>query len=219
MQARSRHSWTWAQTLGMPHLGTPSIPTSSRYKSDWDRAAEGFNAFGALAAERGIKLYQHNHHAEYNFLLDAGPLDANGKPTASTGVRGLECFFTRVDPELVWFEMDVYWGYVAQHRYRTYTDAHGVARVDVFDPISTVAKRSHQFPLFHVKDGTRADNADGYTFAPAGTGAIPLREFLEQVGKTGYHHPNYEQDNAPGPGNQSLRDSQISYRNIAAWRG
>jgi sugar phosphate isomerase/epimerase len=211
-----------AETLGMPHLGTPSIPTGSRYKSDWARAADNFNKFGALAKARGIKLYQHNHHAEYNFLLDAGPLDTNGNPTASSGLRGLEYFFTLTDPRLVWFEMDIFWGYVAQHRYPTFTDKHGRVRTDIFDPIRTVRERSRRFPLFHVKDGVRNDNnPDGYDMVPAGTGVVPLKKLLDAIGDQGFRHPNYEQDNAPGgaaaPG-QSMQDAQISYTNIAGWR-
>lgn len=208
-----------AETLGMPYLGTPNIPTTSKYKSDWQRAADSFNAFGELAAKRGIRLYQHNHHAEYDFLLDAGPLDANGKPTRSTGLRALEYFFTLVDPKLVWFEMDIFWAYVAQHRYQTYTDPKGRVSTSIFDPIATVAKMPHRFPLFHVKDGVPADNADGFDMVPAGTGVIPLKKLLDRVGDKGFHHPNYEQDNAPGadPG-QSLRFSEISYENIASWR-
>jgi sugar phosphate isomerase/epimerase len=210
-----------AEILGMPHLGTPAIPTGSHYKADWQRAAEGFNAFGQRASARGIKLYQHNHHAEYDFLLDAGPLDANGNPTASSGLRGLEYFFTLVDPRFVWFEMDIYWGYVAQHRYQTYTDKRGVVRTDIFDPIRTVKKRSHRFPLFHVKDGVPAAVADGYTMVPAGTGVIPLRKLLNEIGDRDYRHPNYEQDNAPGDAAhpaQSLQFSQTSYTNMAGWR-
>jgi sugar phosphate isomerase/epimerase len=210
-----------AETLGMKHLGTASIPTNSRYKDDWKVAADNFNAFGAKAAARGIKLYQHNHHAEYNFLLDEGPLDANGRPTASSGLRALDYFFTLVDPKLVWFEMDIFWAYVARHRYQTYTDKRGKVRTDLFDPIRTVKKRSHRFPLFHVKDGVPADVPDGYTMVPAGTGAIPLHEFLDAIGDADYRHPNYEQDNAPGgtaaPG-QSLQFAQQSYTNIASWR-
>jgi sugar phosphate isomerase/epimerase len=211
-----------AETLGMPHLGTASIPTGSRYKSDWARAADNFNTFGRLARARKIKLYQHNHHAEYDFLLDAGAPDAKGNPTRSSGLRGLDYFFTLTEPELVWFEMDIYWGYVAQHRYQTYTDANGVVRTDIFDPIRAVQKRSHRFPLFHVKDGVPADNADGYTYTPVGTGVIPLQKLLEAVGEKGFRHPNYEQDNAPGGSaapNQSLQASQLSYTNIASWRG
>jgi sugar phosphate isomerase/epimerase len=211
-----------AATLGMPYLGTPSIPTGSRYKADWAKAADSFNKFGALAKAHGIKLYQHNHHAEYNFLLDTGPKDANGNPTASSGLRGLEYFFTLTDPRLVWFEMDIFWGYVAQHRYQTYTDKHGRTRTSIFDPIRAVSERSHRFPLFHVKDGVRNDNnPDGYDMVPAGTGVVPLQKFLDAIGDKAYRHPNYEQDNAPGgaaaPG-QSLEFSQTSYTNIAGWR-
>jgi sugar phosphate isomerase/epimerase len=210
-----------AGTLGLPHLGTASIPTGSRYKSDWARAADNFNTFGQLAKARGIKLYQHNHHAEYDFLLDAGPLDAKGNATRSSGLRALEYFFTLADPKLVWFEMDIYWGYVAQHRYQTYTDANGVVQTDIFDPIRAVKKRSQRFPLFHVKDGVPANNVDGYSMVPAGTGVIPLQKLLDAVGEKGFRHPNYEQDNAPGGSaapNQSLQASQLSYTNIASWR-
>jgi sugar phosphate isomerase/epimerase len=211
-----------AETLGMPHLGTAAIPTTSRFKSDWARAADNFNAFGALARARGIKLYQHNHHAEYDFLLDAGPKDANGNPTASSGLRGLEYFFTLADPRLVWFEMDIFWGYVAQHRYQTFTDKHGKVRTAIFDPIRAVQERSHRFPLFHVKDGVRNDSVpDGYTMVPAGTGVVPLQKLLDAIGDKRFRHPNYEQDNAPGGAalpNQSLEFSQTSYTNIAGWR-
>jgi sugar phosphate isomerase/epimerase len=211
-----------AETLGMPHLGTASIPTNSRFKSDWARAADNFNAFGELAKARGIKLYQHNHHAEYQFLLDAGPLDANGNPTASSGLRGLEYFFTLTDPRLVWFEMDIFWGYVAQHRYQTFTDKHGRVQTALFDPIKTVKQHSHRFPLFHVKDGVRNDTVpDGYTMVPAGTGDVPLQELLNAIGDRPFRHPNYEQDNAPGGAaapNQSLQFSQTSFTNIAGWR-
>jgi sugar phosphate isomerase/epimerase len=211
-----------AETLGMTHLGTASIPTGSRYKADWQRAADNFNRWGAQAAARGIKLYQHNHHAEYNFLLDAGPLDANGKPTASTGLRGLEYFFTITDPDLVWFEMDIYWGYVAQHRYQHYTDANGTVQTNIFDPLATVVPMAHRFPLFHVKDGVPSTNADGYDMVVAGTGVLPLQDFLNAVPQKGYHYPNYEQDNAPGDPvgapNQSLVDSRLSHDNIAGWR-
>jgi sugar phosphate isomerase/epimerase len=210
-----------AETLGMPYLGTPNIPTSSRYKSDWAAAAENFNAVGARARARGIKLYQHNHHAEYDFLLDAGPLDANGKPTASSGLRGLEYFFTLVDPRLIWFEMDIYWGYVARHRYQTYVDRRGITRTDLFDPIRTVQQHSKRFPLFHVKDGVPADVDDGFTMVPAGTGVVPLRQLLNAIGDREFRHPNYEQDNAPGgtanPG-QSMQFAQISFDNMSRWR-
>ncbi|MGH3387943.1 MAG: sugar phosphate isomerase/epimerase family protein [Actinomadura sp.] len=209
-----------AETLGLPYLGTASIPTDSRFKSDWERAADDFNRWGELARARGIRLYQHNHHAEYDFLLDAGPKDANGNPTASSGLRALDYFFTLVDPKLVWFEMDIFWGFVAQHRYRSFTDAKGRQRTSIYDPLETVLDRPHRFPLFHVKDGVRADNDDGFEMTTTGDGDMPLREFLNRIKlNKGFHHPNIEQDNAPGaaPG-QSLEFSRTSADNASDWR-
>src|SRR5439155_767424 len=85
------------------------------------------------------------------------------------------------------FEMDIFWGYVAQHRYQTFTDKHGRVRTAIFDPIRTVRERTHRFPLFHVKDGVPADNPDGYTMVPAGTGVVPLQELLDAIGDRGGH--------------------------------
>jgi hypothetical protein len=53
---------------------------------------------------------------------------ALGRPTRSSGIRKLEYFFGLADPELVWFEMDICWAYVAQFRWHTYTDPDGVVR-------------------------------------------------------------------------------------------
>jgi sugar phosphate isomerase/epimerase len=215
-----------AETLGMKRVGTGADPTGSSYKADWDTAAERWNTFGQMAAARGIMLYTHNHDAAYNFLLDSGPLDGLGRPTRSSGIRKLEYFFGISDPTYVFFEMDIYWAHVAQHRYRTYTDPHGVVETNVFDPIETVAERKKRFPLFHAKDGLRTGEApgtgSGYTMVPFGTGDIDFATFFREIGAKGWHLPNYEQDNAPGgsadPG-RSLRYAQLSYKNMAALRG
>jgi sugar phosphate isomerase/epimerase len=212
-----------AETLGLKFIGTGGDPTGSPYKADWDAAAERWNTLGQIAAARGLKLYTHNHDAAYNFLLDSGPLDDLGRPTRSSGIRRLEYFFPLADPDFVFFEMDIFWAYVARFRWHTYTNPDGVLTEDLFDPIATAAAMPHRFPLFHVKDGKSNPNVtNGYDMVPAGTGDVPLQELLETIGQKGYHHPNYEQDNAPGgaanPG-QSLLFSQISYENIASWRG
>ena len=110
-----------ASILGMRHYGTGGDPSSSRYKADWDVAAERWNALGRIARSRGLKLYTHNHDGVYNFLLDRGPLDAQGRPTRSSGLRMLEYGFKVLDPRYVFLEMDIFWAHVAQHRFRTYT--------------------------------------------------------------------------------------------------
>ncbi|MDH2428654.1 TIM barrel protein [Sphaerisporangium sp. TRM90804] len=212
-----------ANILGMDHMGTGNDPTNSAYKADWDVAADKWNALGAIARQAGIKLYTHNHDVAYSFLLDSGPLDEQGRPTRSSGIRRLEYFLKISDPRLVHLEMDIFWAYVAQYKHRTYTAPDGSTRTDVFDPLSVVRPNSKRFPLFHAKDGkSNPEAGNGYDMVPFGTGDIDYGRFFRRVGSKGHHNPMYEQDNAPGgtaaPA-QSLQYAELSYANMAALRG
>jgi sugar phosphate isomerase/epimerase len=208
-----------AETLGMKNIGTGSDPTNSAYQSDWDAAADLWNELGRQAKDRGMRLYTHNHDVAYSFLLDSGPLDANGRPTASSGVRRLEYFFAKTDPKYVFFEFDIYWGYVARFKHRTYTNSRGQVKTDLFDPILNVANRTKRFPLFHAKDGDRApEQTNGHVMTPLGEGDINFQQFFEVIGEPEFHHANWEQDTAPGgttnPG-QSIAFADVSYKNMS----
>ncbi|MEU1710369.1 sugar phosphate isomerase/epimerase family protein [Streptomyces sp. NPDC005706] len=210
-----------ANILGMAHVGTGGDPTSSSYKADWDVAADKWHALGALARREGLKLYTHNHDAAYGFLLDGGPLDAQGRPTRSSGIRKLEYFLSITDPKLVWLEMDIFWAHVAQYKFRTYTAHDGSTPTDIFDPAGLVERHDKRYPLFHAKDGVvNNTNGMGYDMVPFGTGVIDYTTFFSRVGHRNYHNPMVEQDNAPSgtkPG-QSLEHAAIGYRNLAALR-
>lgn len=208
-----------AEELGMRNIGTGSDPTNSPYPADWDAAADRWNELGARARERGLRLYTHNHDAAYSFLLDSGPLDANGRPTRSSGTRRLEYFFERTDPRFVFFEMDVFWAYVARFKHHTYTDRNGHQQTDLFDPILTVAPRTTRFPLFHAKDGNKNPAVgNGYDMVPLGEGDINFQQFFQTIGEQNFHHANWEQDTAPGgaanPG-QSMSFADLSYTNMS----
>ncbi|WP_182880054.1 MULTISPECIES: sugar phosphate isomerase/epimerase family protein [unclassified Microbispora] len=212
-----------ANILGMKHVGTGNDPTSSAYKADWDVAAEKWNALGQIATEAGLKLYTHNHDVAYSFLLDSGPLDAQGRPTRSSGIRRLEYFLQNTDPKHVWLEMDIFWAYVAQYKHKAYTAPDGSAQTQIFNPLGVVQGQTMRFPLFHAKDGKiNTGTANGYDMVPFGTGDIDYKSFFSEMGAKGYHNPMYEQDNAPGgtanPG-QSLQYAALSYNNISKLRG
>ncbi|GGV35374.1 hypothetical protein GCM10010277_21130 [Streptomyces longisporoflavus] len=210
-----------ANILGMDHMGTGGDPTNSSYKADWDVAADKWNAMGAIARKAGIKLYTHNHDAAYGFLLDGGPLDAQGRPTRSSGIRKLEYFLKATDPRSVWLEMDIYWAHVAQYKFHTYTAHDGSQRKKVFDPAGLVSRDNKRFPLFHAKDGTRNDTSgQGYDMVAFGEGVIDYRTFFSRVGEKNYHNPMVEQDNAPSAtdAGQSLKLAKIGYDNLAALR-
>jgi sugar phosphate isomerase/epimerase len=208
-----------AQTLGMKHIGTGADPTNSNYKADWDAAADLWNELGARARKRGLRLYTHNHDAAYNFLLDSGPKDEQGRPTRSSGTRKLEYFMARTDPRAVFFEMDIYWAYVARYRHTRYVSTSGKERTSIFDPIKTVYHRSGRFPLFHAKDGNRdTSQTNGYVMTPFGEGDLNFTQFFEVIGDKHRRHANWEQDTAPGGAllpAQSLELAALSYQNMS----
>jgi sugar phosphate isomerase/epimerase len=210
-----------ANILGMDHMGTGGDPTGSSYRADWDVAADKWHQLGEIARRAGLKLYTHNHDAAYGFLLDGGPLDAQGRPTRSSGIRKLEYFLSITDPKLIWLEMDIYWAHVAQYKFHTYTAHDGSTREKVFDPAGLVTRHNKRYPLFHAKDGVvNTTNGQGYDMVPFGTGVIDYTTFFSRVGERNYHNPMVEQDNAPSstdPG-QSLEHARIGYDNLAALR-
>ncbi|MGW6456725.1 sugar phosphate isomerase/epimerase family protein [Streptomyces sp. NPDC055078] len=210
-----------ANILGMGHMGTGGDPTWGATQAEWDVAADKWNALGAIARRAGIKLYTHNHDGAYDFLLDRGPLDAQGRPTRSSGIRRLEYFLRRTDPRNVWLEMDIYWAHVARYKFHTYTDEEGRKRTSVFDPARLVDRHNKRYPLFHAKDGViNTSSGQGYDMVPFGTGDIDYERFFSRVGERNYHNPMVEQDNAPSgtvPG-QSLEYAKTGYDNLAALR-
>ncbi|SFR89066.1 Sugar phosphate isomerase/epimerase [Microbacterium sp. cf046] len=214
-----------ANILGFGHIGTGNDPTSSNYLSDWQAAAERWNILGARAATHGLKLYTHNHDAAYNFLLDSGPVDLQGRPTRSSGIRKLEWFLANTDPNSVYLEMDVYWAHVAQYRFPTYTATDGSVVSRPFDPAGLVALQTQRFPLFHAKDGASVPGSQaGYTIVPFGQGNIDYTTFFQRIGAKGMHNSMYEQDNAasvPAPASAalSMQNAATSYQGLAALRG
>ncbi|MFI5628948.1 sugar phosphate isomerase/epimerase family protein [Streptomyces sp. NPDC051664] len=210
-----------ANILGMDHMGTGGDPTGSAYRADWDVAADKWNSLGQIAHRAGIKLYTHNHDAAYGFLLDGGPLDAQGRPTRSSGIRKLEYFLKVTDPKTVWLEMDIFWAHVAQYKFHTYTAHDGSQRENIFDPAALVRSHNKRYPLFHAKDGVvNTTSGDGYDMVPFGTGVIDYRTFFRRVGEANYRNPMVEQDNAPSSTDlaQSLKHARIGYDNLAALR-
>ena len=216
-----------AAILGQRFIGTGGDPTGSNFKADWDAAVVRWATLGEIAeTEFGLGLYNHNHDAAYNFLLDSGPLDSLGRPTRSSGVRKDEYFVSEVKKARapVYMEMDVYWAHVAQHRFRTYTNPDGQVVEKIFDPAGLVAQYPNQFRLFHAKDGARTADppgvGSGYVFVPFGTGNIDYKTFFDRLGgKPRLRYPMWEQDNAPGGSanpDQSLQFAEVSYNNMAA---
>ena len=190
-----------AETLGMSAVGTASAPTGNRTIAGYQAAAAEFNAWGAAAAARGIKLYQHNHTIEFSFATD--------RPD----VRLYDLFLELTDPRYVFLEMDILWAYGGARKYPG------------FRPVDYVNAHPHRYPLFHVKDGVPLPDpqqGNSYLDVEFGAGVIPFAEFFTELDGGGRFTYLWEQDSGPNaqpnpPG--SLGAAERSYQRMVDLRG
>lgn len=191
-----------AHVLGTPHLGQGG-PIAGGYggpvaKAQWTAAIDEWNAMGAKAKAAGIKLYSHNHAQEWGF-------------TSDTNERVYDLLWDGFDPDLVFFEMDVYWAHVGRHLYPG------------FEPIDYIRRDPRRFPILHLKDGKlNPSSANGYDIVEFGAGNIDYGAFLSSLRDRGQRYGVFEQDNAstvPTDPGDSLANADRSYARIAALRG
>ncbi|NND32635.1 MAG: sugar phosphate isomerase/epimerase [Saprospiraceae bacterium] len=169
-----------AHILGHQYVILPAIPDDRRQSlDDYSRIAETFNQIGENAKKAGIKFTYHNHG--YGI-----------KPWGE--VSPLEIIFNETDPELVFFEMDIYW-----------TAAGGA------DPVSWLRKYGSRYRLLHIKDmkprkefsGDGNDAPQWIELFPfmtsAGDGDLGVEEIVETAQSTGVEHFIVEQDMVVNP--------------------
>jgi len=164
-----------AKEIGLPYIGTASSP-GARYGETVDgykRAAEDFNRFGAAARALGMRFYQHNHSGEF---------------AIENGTRLYDVILAETDPDLVFFELDLFWAYVGQDRFPG------------FKPTDYLWNHPLRFPLLHVKDGIETDTGPffGWIMTDVGDGDVPLEEVLQGL-NPGLHHFIVERDTAVDP--------------------
>ncbi|GLU47991.1 sugar phosphate isomerase/epimerase family protein [Nocardiopsis ansamitocini] len=190
-----------AEILGLKHVGTANAPTNVNTVAGYKAAADEFNVFGAAAASRGIKFYQHNHAGEFGFATD------------QPSVRLYDVFLENTDPNTVFLEMDIYWAFAGKHLYPG------------FEPVDYVNANPRRYPLFHVKDGkTNNANSNGYDIIEFGAGDLPFQKFFSSLRTRGAHHGIWEQDNAgstavPPHPVDSIGNAERSYDAIYRLRG
>jgi sugar phosphate isomerase/epimerase len=196
-----------AAEIRMPYIGTASSP-GQRYGETvegYRRAAEDFNRYGAAAREYGLRFYQHNHSGEF---------------AIENGTRLYDVILEETDPELVFFELDIFWAYVGQSRFPG------------FRPHEYPWLQPERFPLFHVKDGIDFSGADATVPRPPGPSSFDW--FMTDVGDgdiafepffagldTDDHHFIAERDTAPDPVANpagSFSTAQRSYEYLSALR-
>lgn len=168
-EARLDEALAEAVALGCNYVVVPFLPPDRRDQKHAAEIAALLNMSGAAAKQAGLVLAYHNHDFEY-------------RPLAG-GVGGETLFdylIANTDPDLVAFELDVFW-----------------TRVAGVDPVTELQRLSGRVPLLHLKDYTGKTTAE--SAAPVGAGTLPWSEIVNAANAAGVVWGIVEQDYPKDP--------------------
>lgn len=148
-----------ARTIGHRWLTVPSLPGNLRSRSGYSEAADILNHAGEKARAAGLGVAYHNHDMEFTPVEGEVPFDI---------------LLAGTDPELVSFEMDLYWISKAGR-----------------DPLEYLNGHPGRFPMVHVKD---MDATEQRGMADPGKGIIDFPAIRAVREKAGIRHWFVEHD-------------------------
>lgn len=170
-----------ANIIGQKYILSPAFrgQTPDEYKA----AAELYNSFGEKCKAGGIQYGYHTHNGEF---------------AVHDGVSLFDILVNETDPELLCFELDLFWA--------------AVAGVDV---VKLVKQYPGRVKLLHIKDMDKPLPEPYRTFDPAegmdrlmelmgkqtivGEGSIDFKSIIGQVDESGIEHLLIESDFPPEP--------------------
>lgn len=151
-----------AGEIGMKYLIAPWIGPQESIDA-YKRMADRFNAAGEVCKRNGLRFAYHNH--DYTFVEQEGQIPQR-------------VLMDNTDPELVDFELDMYWVVVAGA-----------------DPQEYLSTYSNRFKLGHVKDRrTDATAEETHASAVLGTGLIDYQPILATAREHGMEYFFVEQE-------------------------
>ncbi|WP_327127845.1 sugar phosphate isomerase/epimerase family protein [Streptomyces sp. NBC_01727] len=150
-------------TLGGKWIVVPSLPGSLHSPAGYREVAREFNKAGLAARESGLKLLYHNHGTDHQVV---------------DGVSLYDILLAETDPELVGFELDLYWA------------ANGGASA----PGELFVRHPRRFPALHVKD--MAPDGD---FADVGSGVLDFAAMFDTARQGGVKQWLVEHDSPADP--------------------
>lgn len=151
-----------ADVMGHKYLVIAWLEQRDRTPERLRAIADEFNHFGEQASARGVTFAYHNHDFEF---------------TPVEGVLPYDLLLERTSPDVVKFEMDLFW------------ITKGGA-----SPLEYFVKYPGRFPLVHVKDLT----TDG-KMVDVGSGAIDWRAIFAKRAQAGIKHYFVEHDEPADP--------------------
>lgn len=164
------------QEMGLRYLVFGYVGKGYRETADHLRKiADAANAAGEKIQQAGMKLCYHNHAFEFQ------PLKKDR--------LGFDVFFERFDPNLVSFEVDVFW-----------------VAVGGWDPAEILRRLDGRVSQLHLKDlkpgtGTIFDEAvvPDTAFQEIGDGSIDFAKVIAVAEEIGVEQCHVEQDQSPAP--------------------
>jgi sugar phosphate isomerase/epimerase len=163
-------------TLGCAHAILPMAPPEQhRDESAVASLAGSLNRWGELCRQEGLTLSYHNHDFEF------APLG---------GTTMWDVLVRETDPEVVYFELDLYW-----------------VRYGGADPGPLLSDLGDRIPLVHLKD---MDPGEQRSDLPVGEGTMPWNRLLEAADASGVEWYVAEQDNPK----DALEDVRFSLRHL-----
>jgi sugar phosphate isomerase/epimerase len=177
------------KTLGAKYLICPALPHAKPFTADdAHRVAAEFNAWGQACAAAGLKFGYHTHGFEF-------------VPAVPGGETPFDVLMRETKPELVCFEMDVFWVFHA-----------GV------DPVKLLQKYPGRWRFLHLKDirkgavtGFSTGSASPTDRVAVGEGQINWPAVLGAAEKAGVTHYFIEDE-----GVQPLKDIPASLKYLKA---
>jgi sugar phosphate isomerase/epimerase len=150
--------------IGYRYVVVPSIPEEHRTVDGYKRVAELFNRAGEEAKATGITFAYHNHDFEFARL---------------DGRLLYDVLLAETDPNLVAFEMDLYWITKGGQ-----------------DPLTYFARWPGRFPLVHAKDSSGAPRQE---IVEVGRGTIDWKRIFARREQAGIRHVFVEHDQPADP--------------------
>lgn len=163
-----------AETLGCRYLVMPYVMPDER---DWKAVITTLDAFARRARGQGLRLAYHHHDFEFE---------------AADGVRPFDRLVSETDPEVVDFELDVYW-----------------LKKGGEEPRAFIEAMTGRVRLLHLKDMA----PDG-GMADVGSGTFDFAGLLAAGDAAGVEHCFVEHDFPPSPYWPSVEASLAHLRTL-----
>jgi len=170
--------------IGNTWLLCPSLPEARRADvTGWRDLAATLNKIGERCRARGLRFGYHNHASEFPQIPDGLP-----------GDRGIDILLGQTEPELMFWEPDVYWIHKGGE-----------------DPANMIRQYRDRVPITHLKDETKDERK---TFAEVGEGSLDWPAILQASEDSNVEWHCVEQDRCD---RDPLESVAISLKNIHAW--